>query len=52
MEHDELVHNVEKFFVADSAIWEKEKIPGSGATEVDKSIAQYTGGLRKVKLVN
>ncbi|XP_065370001.1 mitochondrial-processing peptidase subunit alpha [Calliphora vicina] len=45
--HDELVRNVERFFVDDAAIWEKEQIGGTGAQEVDKSIAQYTGGVRK-----
>ncbi|KAI8118961.1 hypothetical protein FF38_10215 [Lucilia cuprina] len=45
--HDELVRNVERFFVDDAAIWDKEQISGTGAQEVDKSIAQYTGGLRK-----
>lgn len=45
--HDELVHNVKRFFVDDPAIWDKEQIKGTGAEEVDKSIAQYTGGIRK-----
>ncbi|XP_036332116.1 mitochondrial-processing peptidase subunit alpha [Rhagoletis pomonella] len=45
--HDELVRNVEKYFVEESAIWETQIIKGTGATEVDASIAQYTGGLTK-----
>ncbi|XP_055859448.1 mitochondrial-processing peptidase subunit alpha [Episyrphus balteatus] len=47
VDHDELVKNVEKFFVAQPAIWDTEKISGYGADSVDKSISQYTGGLRK-----
>lgn len=47
MDHDELVRNVEKFFVTQPAIWDTEKITGYGADSVDKSISQYTGGLRK-----
>ncbi|XP_073848922.1 mitochondrial-processing peptidase subunit alpha [Musca autumnalis] len=45
--HDELVHHVEQYFVQDSAIWNNEDIKATGAQSVDKSVAQYTGGLRK-----
>lgn len=47
VEHEELVQNVEKFFVSDKPIWEVEGIKGTGADKVDKSLAQYTGGIRK-----
>lgn len=32
----------------EKAIWETQVIKGTGATEVDGSVAQYTGGLKKV----
>lgn len=45
--HDELVENVENFFVKEPAVWENKGAQTTEATEVDKSIAQYTGGLCK-----
>lgn len=47
VEHDQLVRQVEEFFVQNPAIWETEQIEVEGANSVDKSVAQYTGGLIK-----
>lgn len=43
--HDELVKNVEKYFSPSTATWNVETILHKGADSVDKSIAQYTGGV-------
>ncbi|XP_005177966.1 mitochondrial-processing peptidase subunit alpha [Musca domestica] len=45
--HDELVRHVEQYFIENAAIWDNEEIRTTGAQAVDKSVAQYTGGLRK-----
>lgn len=45
--HEELVENVQKYFVSDPAIWETEELKSSGADAVDQSVSQYTGGLVK-----
>uniref|UniRef100_U5ETP2 Mitochondrial-processing peptidase subunit alpha n=1 Tax=Corethrella appendiculata TaxID=1370023 RepID=U5ETP2_9DIPT len=42
--HDDLVKLADKYFVEKQPIWESEKIVNCGATAVDTSIAQYTGG--------
>lgn len=42
--HDDLVKQVERFFVSDEPIWNKEKIDTRGVNSVDSSVAQYTGG--------
>ncbi|KAH8319825.1 hypothetical protein KR074_007120, partial [Drosophila pseudoananassae] len=47
VDHEELVEHVQKYFVEDKAIWETEALEDSGPTQVDTSIAQYTGGLVK-----
>uniref|UniRef100_A0A1B0AKH3 Mitochondrial-processing peptidase subunit alpha n=1 Tax=Glossina palpalis gambiensis TaxID=67801 RepID=A0A1B0AKH3_9MUSC len=45
VDHEELVENVENFFVKEPAVWESEE--GEYGAEVDKSVAEYTGGLCK-----
>lgn len=44
VDHDEFVKYVEKYFTANTAIWETETIQNLGPQGVDTSIAQYTGG--------
>ena len=47
VDHNTLIELVEKYFLADSPIWEKDPTLVSEPLnhEVDNSIAQYTGGL-------
>lgn len=46
--HDDFVKLVEKHFVDSKPTWELETIPSRGATNVDLSHAQYTGGSKIV----
>jgi len=41
IDHDQLVESAQKYFVDEKPIWHDEK----GRVHVDKSVAQYTGGL-------
>jgi len=41
IDHDQLVESAQKYFVDEKPIWSEEK----GRVHVDRSIAQYTGGL-------
>ncbi|XP_069994495.1 mitochondrial-processing peptidase subunit alpha-like [Penaeus vannamei] len=48
--HDALVECAQKHFVEHPAIWEMEPSLGSSrAIEVDRSVAQYTGGIIKLQ---
>lgn len=44
--HDEFVKSVEKHFATVSPTWESEKLVNRGASGVDTSISQYTGGIK------
>lgn len=49
VEHERLVDAVQKYFVDSKPVWEMEKLHGrKQCTGVDKSIAQYTGGVEQV----
>lgn len=50
VDHYEFVKHVEKFFANESSTWDMEPIKNSSVTEVDTSIAQYTGGNVKVSV--
>lgn len=52
VKHDELVKYVEKYFINEEPIWKSEKIQSSGANKVDTSLAQYTGGLKIVRIAS
>ncbi|KAL1508936.1 hypothetical protein ABEB36_003752 [Hypothenemus hampei] len=48
VEHERLVDTVQKYFVDIKPVWEVESLFGKRPViEVDKSIAQYTGGLEQ-----
>lgn len=49
VEHDALVEYVQKYFVDKPPTWEVESIKGRGASSVDMSLAQYTGGSKTEK---
>lgn len=46
VQHDEFVQLVEQHFADSKTIWDMEAIKSSGASSVDSSIAQYTGGVK------
>lgn len=48
VDHDELVRHVEKHFNSETCTWNAETLGNSSVTEVDTSVAQYTGGTVKV----
>lgn len=49
MDHDTLVGAAEKAFVRDQPIWDKKPDISQGKpTPIDRSIAQYTGGIHLV----
>lgn len=48
VQHDEFVRLVEKHFVDNKPTWEMESIKNRGASSVDTSFAQYTGGSKIV----
>lgn len=47
VEHDDLVHAVNKYFVDQKPIWEEQTdlVLSNNENTVDRSIAQYTGGI-------
>lgn len=47
MDHEELVRWSEKYFVREAAVWDTENLNQCRDKEIDKSVAQYTGGLMK-----
>ncbi|KAH8284558.1 hypothetical protein KR018_004298 [Drosophila ironensis] len=47
VDHEELVSNVQRYFVEEKAIWDMETLEDLGPNQVDSSVAQYTGGLVK-----
>lgn len=51
VDHDKLVEQAEKYFVQEKPIWQTDSslVKGSCVVEVDRSMAQYTGGLKKVE---
>lgn len=49
VEHNRLVDAVQKFFIDTKPLWEMEPVSNrKHCTGIDKSIAQYTGGLEQV----
>lgn len=48
VEHERLIDAVQKYFVDNKPVWEMEPVYGKRPiTEVDKSVAQYTGGVEQ-----
>lgn len=52
VDHDEFVKYVEKHFANAPSTWDLETIQNSSVTSVDTSVAQYTGGVVKVREIH
>lgn len=50
VQHDEFVKLVEKHFLENKPTWELETVQNRGASLVDSSVAQYTGGSKIVRI--
>lgn len=51
VDHDAFVQHVEKYFNSAPATWDSEPIVNDSVNAVDRSVAQYTGGMVKVSLI-